>query len=103
MTNAVSLRAAATWLWVGCACWVGCKPKASTAQCDALVERYASLVVKEKFPDASPAQVKSEQEREKSEARADDGLKNCSSEVSRAELECAMQAATPDALEKCLE
>ncbi|MDP9034802.1 MAG: hypothetical protein M3O50_08335 [Myxococcota bacterium] len=99
----MSLRAAALWWSIACACCAGCKPKASSAECDALVERYASLVVKERFPDASTAQVKSEQEREKREAQAEDGLKNCSSDVSRSELECAMHAATTDVLEKCLE
>jgi hypothetical protein len=81
----------------------GCKPKASGAQCDQLLERYAQLVVMERFADASADQIKTEREREKSEARGDDAFKNCSSEVSQPELECAMQAPSADALEKCLE
>ena len=36
-------------------------------------------------------------------ARGDDAFKNCSSEVSRAELDCAMHAKTSGAFEKCLE
>jgi hypothetical protein len=80
-----------------------CKPKATPVQCDQLIERYAQLVVTERFPDASAAVVKTEQEREKSEARGDDAFKNCSSEVSRAEFDCAMRAPTADAFEKCLE
>ncbi len=82
---------------------IGCKPKATPSECDALVERYASLVVKEAFPDAGADRIRAEQEREKSEARGDDAFKNCSSEVSRAEMECAMHAASASALEKCLE
>jgi hypothetical protein len=82
---------------------MGCKAKASATQCDQLLERYATLVVREKLPDASTAQVQAEQQREKTEARGDDAFKNCSSEVSQAEFECAMRAATADALEKCLE
>ena len=82
---------------------MGCKPKASGAQCDQLLERYAQLVVMERFADASADQIKTEREREKSEARGDDAFKNCSSEVSQLELECAMQAPSADALEKCLE
>jgi hypothetical protein len=81
----------------------GCKPKASGAQCDQLLERYAQLVVTERFADASAEQIKAEREREKSEARGDDAFKNCSSEVSQAEFACAMRAPTADALEKCLE
>ena len=80
-----------------------CKTKASASQCDQLIDRYATLVVTEKFADASPAQIQTEQGREKSAARGDDAFKNCSSEVSQAEFECAMRAATPDTFEKCLE
>ena len=82
---------------------IGCKPKASGAQCDQLLDRYAQLVVTERFADAGPEQIKSERDREKSEARGDDAFKNCSSEVSQAEFECAMHAPNADAVEKCLE
>ena len=81
----------------------GCKPKASQSECDELLGRYARLVVMEKFPDASATQIQAEEEREKVEARGDDAFKNCSSEVSHAEYECAMRALTADALEKCVE
>ena len=80
-----------------------CKPKITSAQCDALVDRYAQLVVTEKLPDAGPATIKAEQDRERTEARGDDSFKNCTSEVSRDEFDCAMRAATADAIEKCLE
>ena len=81
----------------------GCKPKASGAQCEQLLDRYAELVVTERFADAGATQIKAEREREKSEARGDDAFKNCSSEVSRAEFDCAMRAPSADAVEKCLE
>jgi hypothetical protein len=90
--------------FVACvACGAGCKPKATGAQCDQLLERYAELVVTEHFGDASTEQIKTEREREKSEARGDDAFKNCSSEVSQAEFDCAMHATSADAVEKCLE
>ena len=56
--------------------------------------------VRRRVPRRSPG---ASSEREKSEARGDDAFKNCSSEVSRAEFDCAMQAPTADAFEKCLE
>lgn len=89
---------------LACAASLGaCKTKASASQCDQLIDRYATLVVTEKFADASAAQIQTEQAREKGAARGDDAFKNCSSEVSQAEFECAMRAANPDAFEKCLE
>jgi len=88
---------------VALTCAPACKPKASASQCDSLLERYAQLVVTEKYADAAPEQIKLEQEREKNEARSDDAFKNCSSEVSQAEFDCAMRAPSANALEKCLE
>ena len=98
-----SLAAAATVAALAAASLCGCKAKVTPAQCDALVDRYAQLVVTEKMPDAGAETIKTEQERERGEARGDDAFKNCSSEVSRTEFDCAMRAATPDAIEKCLE
>lgn len=91
-------------LLFACAMSAGaCKAKASATQCDQLIDRYATLVVTEKLADASAADIQKEQGREKTAARGDDAFKNCSSEVSQAEFECAMRATTPDAFEKCLE
>lgn len=81
----------------------GCKKKISPAQCEAIVDRYAELVVKDAVPDASADTIAKERAREKSEAHGDDAFKNCASELDPADYECAMKAATPDALEKCLE
>jgi hypothetical protein len=80
-----------------------CRPKASAAQCDELLARYAALVVTARFPDASPEQIEAERARERDEARTDDAFKNCSSQVSHSEFECAMRAPNADAFEKCLE
>ena len=93
------------WAVLVCACvaGAGCRPKASSAECDQLLDRYAQLVVTEQFPDASAEQVMAERDRERKEARADDAFKNCSSEVGRAELDCAMRAQSANAFEKCLE
>lgn len=81
----------------------GCKKKVTPTQCEAIVERYAELVVKEKMPDASATDIAAESAREKTEAHGDDAFKNCASEVEPSDYECAMKATTPDALEKCLE
>jgi len=93
---------AARWLALVCLL-ADCKAKASESECDALLDRYARLVVLEKYPDASADVISQEQQREKAEARGDDAFKNCRSEVSRGDLECAMIAKTASAFEKCLE
>jgi hypothetical protein len=79
-----------------------CKKKVSPKQCDELIEHFAELVVKERFPDAGPDVVAAEKTRERAEAKGDE-LKNCTSEVQPAEYECAMRATTSEALIKCVE
>jgi hypothetical protein len=80
-----------------------CKKKVNDAQCGDLLDRYATLVVKEKLKDAPPEKVKAEQARERDEAQRDDDFKNCTTELSMEDYACAMKAETSDALEKCLE
>ena len=80
-----------------------CKKKVTPVQCEAIVDRYAELVVKEKMPDASAETIANERTREKSEAHGDEVFKNCAAEVEPSDYDCAMKAATPAALEKCLE
>lgn len=82
---------------------VACKKKVSQAQCDELVDKFATLVVKERIKDAPPELIKAEQERERSEAKNDDSFRNCTSEVSNEDFACAMKTATSDAFLKCLD
>ena len=93
------------WMMLGVALCtlLGCKKKVTPAQCEAIVDRYAELVVKEKMPDASAETIAAERTREKSEAHGDEVFKNCAAEVDPGDYDCAMKAATPEALEKCLE
>lgn len=81
----------------------GCRKKASSQQCDALLDRFAELVTRERHADAGPEVIAAERARERAEAKSDDAFKNCTSEVQVDELACAMNAATSEAMIKCLE
>ena len=81
----------------------GCKKKVTQAQCEELLDRYATLVVHAKLKDAPADQIMAEQVREREAARSDDDFKNCTTELSIEDYACAMKAASADALEKCLE
>ncbi len=81
----------------------GCRRKATETQCDALVDRYAELAMKEQYPDAAPGEIDSQKKRVRDEAKNDDDFKNCTSEVEAADYECAMKATTTEAIERCLE
>ena len=87
---------------VATAAVAGCRKHVTQAQCDEMVGHYAELVVRERFPDASADTIAKEKEREQGEARADDGFKNCTTELEPSDHACAMAATTPDALETCL-
>ena len=82
---------------------LSCKERIDRAQCDALLSRFAELVVREKLPTAEPSVVKTEQAREREEAARDDNFKNCTTELRAEEYRCAMAAKTADGLIKCLE
>jgi hypothetical protein len=81
----------------------GCRKKVSAQQCDELLDRFAELVVTERFPDAGADVIAAERTRERQEAKAADELKNCASQVQASEHACAMKAQTSEALIKCLE
>lgn len=81
----------------------GCSKKVTQQQCDAIVEHYAELVVRDTKKDASAEEIKAEKDRETQEAKSDDAFRNCTSEIEPADYDCAMKAASADALEKCLE
>ncbi len=80
-----------------------CSKKVSQKQCDELIDHYAGIVVRENNPDASAAVVSAEQERERKEARAEDGFKNCTTEVQPDDFACAMKAKTSEGVLRCLE
>jgi len=79
-----------------------CKRKVSEQQCDELLDRFAELVVKERFPDAGLEVIATERLRERGEAKGDE-FKNCTSQVQADEYACAMKATSSEALIKCLE
>jgi hypothetical protein len=80
-----------------------CREKVSTAQCDALITRYAELVVRGKMPDAPADVVRDAQKTVREEAAGDESFRNCTTEIGPKEFNCAMAAKTPEAVEKCIE
>ncbi|MDB4947256.1 MAG: hypothetical protein JWP97_6790 [Labilithrix sp.] len=82
--------------------FAACKNKVSQPECDALIDHFAEVVVRERFPDAGADTVNAERTRERSEAKGD-VLRNCTSEVQPSEHACAMKAQGSEAIIKCLE
>jgi hypothetical protein len=82
---------------------VGCRRTATPAECDALVDHFAELVVREKLPDAGADLVAAERARQRDEARKDEGFRACPEQMTRAQHACAMSATSSDALLACFE
>ena len=82
---------------------VGCHKKATPAECDALVTRYAELVAREAMPDASAEDVRAAQTKAREEAADDEDFRACAGRVTHEELACALGAPTADAFEACLQ
>lgn len=83
--------------------FLGCHKKATPAECDALVDRYAELAAKEALPDASADEVRVAQKRARDEAADDEDFRACPGRVTHEELACAMAAPNADAFEACLQ
>jgi hypothetical protein len=81
----------------------GCRHEVTQADCEAMFERHAELVVVESDPDASPAVLAAERQRERDSAHKEGFVKRCVAEVKRPSWECAMTATTSESLERCLE
>lgn len=82
---------------------VSCKKKATPAECDALLDRFAVLAARESVPDASAEDVRTAQKQAHDEAADDEDFRACAGRVTHEELACAMAAPTADAFERCLQ
>ena len=94
-------------LFVGLAVTIGvfpaCRRKVSASQCDELLDRYADLLVAERFADAGAAAKTEERARLRDDAKHEDVFKNCTSAVQADEHACAMKVRSADAFLKCLD
>jgi hypothetical protein len=75
---------------------------ATVAQCDALLDRYTELALRESVPDASRDLVAAQKAQVREMAAASSVLTACPGHVTEAQRACAMAASTPDAFEACL-
>jgi hypothetical protein len=82
----------------------GCGRPLARAECEHLLDRYTELLAEEENPEVTPARVAQEQVAARKVARDDPRFEfeTCTSRVSRADFECAMNAPTVDAIERCL-
>jgi hypothetical protein len=81
---------------------VGCGKAPSSSECDALLDHYVELLVNSDRPGTSASELHKLQIQAHEKAKTDPEFAECSTRVSRRQLECAMSASNADVLEQCL-
>ncbi|HEY3594619.1 MAG TPA: hypothetical protein VGL13_12120 [Polyangiaceae bacterium] len=81
----------------------GCGRHATPAECNALLDRYVELLVRQQDPEAAPTELSAKKQEAHDKAMSDAAFAACPKEVGAGELQCAMVAVNVDEFEKCLE
>jgi hypothetical protein len=79
-----------------------CSTPLSDGDCTALLDHYVELLVRSESPQTPSTELVHLKADARSKAARDPAFGRCSQQVSRREFRCAMQADTPDQLERCL-
>lgn len=79
-----------------------CGPRPTSAECDALLDRYTALLVRQSRPSARSEELDRLEREAREKATHDPAFAECPRRVSRSELECAMKAFDVDGMERCL-
>jgi hypothetical protein len=81
----------------------GCARHATVADCDALLDRYVELLVREQDPSAGDAEMARQKGMIREKAAQDSAFASCPKEVTAHAARCALAAPNVDEFEKCLE
>lgn len=79
-----------------------CRKPVTEQECNELLDRYVELLVRSDRPGTSSSEIVKMQAEARTKAKTDPAFVHCTSEVSRSQFDCAMQAANADVLEQCL-
>jgi hypothetical protein len=91
--------------WAALGCWLvlsGCGRKLEDKECDALLDHYVELLLRDDRPGASAGELLRVQQEARKKAERDPAFHACSERVSRRSFTCAMAAQDANLLEQCL-
>lgn len=86
---------------LGC-CASSCGPPPNAIECGALLDRYVTLLVKSDQPNTSETELLRLREEARKKAARDAAFRECPSQVSRRQYDCAMSSENVDRFEQCL-
>jgi hypothetical protein len=81
----------------------GCGRRATPAECDALLDRYVELLVRQEDPGARAGDVTQAKNLARAKAAGDPEFRRCTRAVRQRDIVCALGAPTVDEFEKCME
>jgi len=81
----------------------GCGRRPTAAECDALLDRYVELLVREQSPDAPASEIERQKQLTRARAAGNPSFQRCVQEVRASDITCALGAPNVDEFEKCLE
>lgn len=85
-----------------CLALCGCGKKLDAKECDALLDHYVDLLLRDDRPGASAGEQLRVQQEARKRAERDPAFHECSERVSRRGFDCAMEAQDANRLEQCL-
>lgn len=85
-----------------CLLLVGCGKRLETPECDALLDHYVELLLRDDRPKSSAGEIMRVQQEARRRAEQDPAFKECRARVSRRSFNCAMDAQDANRLEQCL-
>lgn len=103
-TECSTARNAVYWVWGALAllCVSGCSKPLTDDECFQLLEHYTDKVIEQARPSAGKAERLELILEARQKATLDPEFARCKSQVSRAKLECALEAHNADQIERCL-
>jgi hypothetical protein len=81
----------------------GCGRRATLAECDALLERYVELLIRQEDPGARESEIAQAKSAAHAKAAVNPAFLRCTREVRQKDALCALAAPNVDELEKCME
>jgi hypothetical protein len=90
------------WALLACLLITGCNQRLDPKECDALLDHYVELLLRDDRPKSSAGEIMRVQQDARRHAQRDPAFRECRERVSRRSFDCAMSADDANRLEQCL-
>ena len=81
----------------------GCSRRATRAECDAVMDHYVEMLVREYNPSLDSSELRAQYERTRAKVAQDPSFADCPKQIRERDVRCALRALNVAELEQCLE